>query len=348
MPVTTLDWVGDRDGYVRMVDQRKLPTEFVEMDCKTLDEMYDAIKTLAVRGAPALGIAGAFGVLVGIQSIASDDPETFMMEFGAIVERLAQSRPTAVNLFWGLARMGDVASKSRPNGCDAMRTALFQEAMRIRDFDKEVCRQIGRHGAQLIKDGDVILTHCNAGGLATADYGTALACMFTAKQQGKQFEVFADETRPLLQGARLTTWELKHADIPVTLICDSMAGHCMKLRRISKVIVGADRIAANGDVANKIGTYSVAMLARAHDVPFYVAAPVSTFDLTLEKGAFIPIEERQPEEVTHPFGTQIAPDGVKVYNPAFDVTPADYVTAIITERGIIDHPDTARIARELA
>lgn len=331
-----------------MVDQRKLPTEFVQMDCRTVDEMVDAIKTLAVRGAPALGIAGAFGLLVGIQSIASDDPETFMKEFGAIVERLAESRPTAVNLFWGLARMGGVAAKNRPGGCAAMRQALLEEAMRIHDFDKQVCRQIGRHGAELIDDGDVILTHCNAGGLATADYGTALACMFAAKEQGKKFEVFADETRPLLQGARLTTWELKHADIPVTLICDNMAGHCMKLRKISKVIVGADRIAANGDAANKIGTYSVAVLARTHSIPFYVAAPVSTFDLTLEKGAFIPIEERHPGEVTHPFGTQTAPDGIQVYNPAFDVTPADYVTAIVTERGIIEHPDTAKIARELA
>jgi len=347
VPVSTIDWVGGLHGHARMVDQRKLPTEFVEMNCRTVDEMVDAIRTLAVRGAPALGIAGAFGVLVGIQSIASDDPEAFMKEFGAIVETLAESRPTAVNLFWGLARMGDVASKNKPNGCDAMRTALFEEAMRIRDLDKQVCRQIGRHGAKLIEDGDVILTHCNAGGLATADYGTALACMFAAKEQGKQFEVFADETRPLLQGARLTTWELKHADIPVTLICDNMAGHCMKLRKINKVIVGADRIAANGDVANKIGTYSVAMLARAHDIPFYVAAPLSTFDLTIERGVFIPIEERPPEEVTHPFGTQTAPDGVSVYNPAFDVTPADYVTAIITERGLIDHPDTARIARDL-
>jgi len=348
VPVSTIDWIGGLDGYARMVDQRKLPTEFVEMDCRTVDETYDAIKTLAVRGAPALGIAGAFGVLVGIQSIVGDDPDTFMKEFSAIVERLAESRPTAVNLFWGLARMGDVASKSKSGGCDAMRAALLKEAVRIRDLDKNVCRRIGLHGAELIENGDVILTHCNAGGLATADYGTALACMFAAKEQGRTFEVFADETRPLLQGARLTTWELKHADIPVTLICDNMAGHCMKLRKINKVIVGADRIAANGDVANKIGTYSVAMLARAHDIPFYVAAPISTFDLTIQKGVFIPIEERSPLEVTHPFGTQTAPDGVAVYNPAFDVTPADYVTAIITERGVISHPDTARIARELA
>ena len=347
MPVATIDWRGDLDGHVVLVDQRRLPLEFVEMTCHTVDEMYDAIKTLAVRGAPALGIAAAFGVLLGIQSITTNDPQAFRERLQEVIDRIGASRPTAVNLFWGLSRMNNTALETAGRGVDAMRRALFDQAMHIRDFDKDVCRRIGANGAAVIQDGDTVLTHCNAGGLATADYGTALACMFAAHEQGKKFDVYADETRPLLQGARLTTWELKQAGIPVTLICDNMAGHCMKLKKIDKVIVGADRIAANGDAANKIGTYSVAVLARAHDIPFYVAAPSSTFDLSLQKGVYIPIEERDPSEVTAPFGTRIAPEGVAVYNPAFDVTPADFITGIITEFGIVDHPDTAKIARHL-
>ena len=347
VPVTTIDWTGDLDGHAVLVDQRRLPLEFTEMTCLTVDEMYDAIKTLAVRGAPALGIAAAFGVLLGIQKITTNDPQAFREQLQKVIDRIGASRPTAVNLFWGLARMNNTALETSDRGVDVMRSALLDEALRIRDLDKEVCRRIGKNGAAVIEDGDTVLTHCNAGGLVTADFGTALACMFVAHEQGKQFEVFADETRPLLQGARLTTWELKRAGIPVTLICDNMAGHCMKLKKIDKVIVGADRIAANGDTANKIGTYSVAVLARAHDIPFYIAAPASTFDLSLQKGVYIPIEERDPSEVTAPFGTRIAPEGIDVYNPAFDVTPADFITGIITEFGIIDHPDTAKIARQL-
>ncbi|MFH0963067.1 MAG: S-methyl-5-thioribose-1-phosphate isomerase [Planctomycetota bacterium] len=345
MPVETIEWVGGMRGHARMVDQRELPGRFVRINCRTVADMVRAIRTLAVRGAPALGIAAAFGMLLGAKGIRTRKPKEFLRELGKAREEIGRSRPTAVNLFWGLARMEATAKREAENGTARMRRALFEEAMLIRDEDKVTTRRIGRNGARLIRNGDSILTHCNAGGLATADYGTALGVLFRAKEEGKKFEVYVDETRPLLQGARLTTWELKEAGIRATLICDNMAGAVMKARRVNKVLVGADRIAANGDVANKIGTYSVAQLARAHGIPFYVAAPASTFDLTIRDGRAIPIEERSAEEVTTVLGRRIAPKGVEAYNPAFDVTPRRLVTAIITECGVIERPNRERVRR---
>ncbi len=337
MPVPTIDWKGDAEtGVAKIVDQTLLPEEFKIVEIRTVEEMVDAIKGLRVRGAPAIGIAGALGVVLGMQGVKDAGFDEFLAELTDVTNHLASARPTAVNLFWALERMRRTARDNEGKPTGQMKQILLDEALKIRDEDKRSCRDIGRHGAQFIKDGDTVLTHCNAGGLATADYGTALAVIFRAHEDGKRISVYADETRPLLQGARLTTWEMKTAGIDVTLICDNMAGYVMKQGRINLVIVGADRIAANGDAANKIGTYSVAILAKEHGVPFYVAAPSSTFDLSLASGDEIPIEERDGREISHSFGRQIAPDGVKIYNPAFDVTPAEYISAIITERGVIE------------
>ena len=343
MPVPTITWEGGLDGRAKLVDQTRLPTQFEFIYNETIEEMWDSIKVLKVRGAPAIGCAAALGTVLGIRHSQAKTYVDFMRDLKEATDYLATSRPTAVNLFWALDRMRTAARSHHDATTPELKEALLQEALAIIEQDKAICRQIGKHGAELIKDGDTILTHCNAGGLATADYGTALAVMFAAHDQGKQIHVFADETRPLLQGARITAWELKHAGIDVTLICDNMAGQVMKEGRIDCVIVGADRIAANGDAANKIGTYSVAVLAKHHGVPFYVAAPVSTFDTTLRSGDQIPIEQRDPKEVTHGFGRQTGPDGVEVYNPAFDVTPATHITGIITERGIIHKPDARRV-----
>jgi len=335
MPLATIEWLGGVDGCVRLIDQTLLPTEFRLIECHTAEEMWEAIKVLRVRGAPAIGIAAAFGVVLGIQRSQAASYAEFDRELGRVAGYLATARPTAVNLFWALERMKRVAEEHAHLPIPQLKQRLLDEALAIAEEDQQVCRAIGRHGAPLIPDGGGVLTHCNAGGLATADYGTALAVMFAAHEQGKRFRVFADETRPLLQGARLTAWELMQAGIDVTLICDSMAAVVMRERKVNVVIVGADRIAANGDTANKIGTYGVAILAREHGIPFYVAAPVSTFDLLLPNGSVIPIEERKAEEVTEGFGKRTAPEGVKVYNPAFDVTPARYIAGIITERGLI-------------
>jgi methylthioribose-1-phosphate isomerase len=331
----TLHWVGDVGGHLRMIDQTRLPVEFVEIDCRDVETLWEAIKTLRVRGAPAIGVAAAYGVCLGVQQVAGGNETTFFKRLHEAADYLATSRPTAVNLFWAIERMKKAAESLRGKPTAEIAAALLAEARAIHEEDRQMCRAIGRHGAALLSDGQGVLTHCNAGGLATSDYGTALAVIFAAAEAGKRLHVYADETRPLLQGARLTAWELHERGIDVTLICDNMAAQVMREGRVQAVVVGADRIAANGDTANKIGTYGVAILAAAHGIPFYVAAPSSTFDLSIASGAEIPIEQRDPREVTHGFGRQTAPDGVAVYNPAFDVTPAERIAAIICERGVI-------------
>lgn len=350
MKLETLRWAGDIDGHLVIIDQTLLPGETKELACRDVDCVFEAIRSLRVRGAPAIGISAAYGVCVGLQVFLNDRQHEFFDRAEEVIDYLATSRPTAVNLFWALDRMRAKA-KSLQAASYAPREALAQllnEAKAIHEEDRVMCHAIGRFGADLIPNNSGVLTHCNAGGLATAEYGTALSVFFTAQDQGKQLHVFVDETRPLLQGARLTAWELTQRKIPATLICDNMAGQVMREGKVQAVVVGADRIAANGDAANKIGTYSVAVLAHAHGIPFYVAAPSTTFDLTLASGDGIPIEQRKSEEITHGFGKQTAPDGVGVYNPAFDVTPAKYIKAIITERGIIDPVTNEQIAAVLA
>jgi methylthioribose-1-phosphate isomerase len=331
----TLHWVGGPEGCLRLIDQTLLPTRCEEIDCRDAEAVWEAIKTLRVRGAPAIGIAAAYGVCLGVQKAAGGDETAFFQRLHWAADYLATSRPTAVNLFWALRRMTTAAERLHGRPVADVAAALLAEARAIHEEDRQMCRAIGRHGAELLRDGQGVLTHCNAGGLATADYGTALAVFFAAAESGKTLHVYADETRPLLQGARLTAWELQQRGIDVTLICDNMAAQVMREGRVQGVVTGADRIAANGDAANKIGTYGVALLAAAHHIPFYVAAPSSTFDLSIASGAEIPIEQRDPREVTHGFGRQTAPEGVAVYNPAFDVTPAELIAAIVCERGVI-------------
>jgi methylthioribose-1-phosphate isomerase len=344
----TIDWIGGIDGFVRLIDQTLLPTQLDYRDCRTVEEVWEAIRALRVRGAPAIGIAAALGVVVGMHGFQDRSRGAYLHRLREVTEYLRTSRPTAVNLFWALDRMERrVRGFTEQLGPKQLTLMLLDEALAIAEEDRQMCRAIGLAGAGLIGNGQGVLTHCNAGGLATADFGTALAVMFAAAEQGKRFRVFADETRPLLQGARLTAWELQQRDIDVTLICDSMAAQVMKEKRIDLVVVGADRIAANGDTANKIGTYGVALLARAHEIPFYVAAPSSTFDLSLSNGDAIPIEQRDPREITHGFGRQTAPDGVRVYNPAFDVTPAYLIAGIITEKGIVQPVNEANIRQKL-
>lgn len=345
--IETLSWIGDRRGFLRMIDQTLLPLELREIDCRDVETVWEAIKMLRVRGAPAIGIAAAYGVCVGMQELPEDaNDEMYRRRLDDVVEYLASSRPTAVNLFWALDRMkAKAAALLDRASVSEVADALFAEAKAIHEEDRTICRAIGKNGAALVEDGATLLTHCNAGGLATADYGTALAVFFAATEAGKKIHVYADETRPLLQGARLTAWELMKRDIDVTLICDSMAAMVMKQGKIDAIFVGADRIAANGDAANKIGTYGLAVAARAHGVPFYVAAPVSTFDLTLEDGSGIPIEERDPEEICCGFGRRTAPEGVKVYNPAFDVTPAELIAGIVTENGVISPVNTEMVRK---
>ena len=328
-----IEW---NQGKVRLIDQTKLPTEEVYIEIDNYEELAAAIKDMRVRGAPAIGVAAAYGVALGASQIEAASKDEFLSQLKVVSDRLAATRPTAVNLFWALERMDMVAAAG--NDVENIKKALVVEAQRI-DTDGEAAnKRMGSLGAELIEDGFTILTHCNAGALATEGYGTALGVIRAAHGQGKKIQVYADETRPLLQGARLTAWELIKDGIAVTLITDNMAGYFLKSGVINCVIVGADRIAANGDVANKIGTYSVAVLAKENNVPFYVAAPTSTVDLSLASGEQIPIEERKPEEVTHIKGVAVAPDGVKVANPAFDVTPDKYVSAIITENGIARDP----------
>ncbi len=347
-PTPTLRWVGDHTGRLWMIDQTLLPTELKEIELGSVEAVWEAIKALRVRGAPAIGVAAAYGVVIGLQSERNSSRDQFDAKLKETVDYLATSRPTAVNLFWALDRMSAFAGKHAAESPAELLPKLLEEAQRIELEDREMCAAIGRHGAELLADGSGVLTHCNAGGLATAGDGTALSVIFAAAASGKQLQVYADETRPLLQGARLTTWELMQRNVPVTVICDSMAGWVMKEGRIQAVVTGADRIAGNGDAANKIGTYSVALLAKAHGIPFYIAAPSSTFDLSLSSGEEIPIEERDPLEITNGMGRQTAPDGANVYNPAFDVTPASYIDAIITERGLIQPVTEQNVRAHLA
>ncbi|MGH7139212.1 MAG: S-methyl-5-thioribose-1-phosphate isomerase [Pirellulales bacterium] len=347
----SVEWIGGVDGCLRLLDQTRLPGEIVYVDCRDVETVFEAIRSLRVRGAPAIGIAAAYGMVLGIRDGGRTEPSATVTASNALLQRveavadqLAASRPTAVNLFWALERMKRVARASQPITRQAFAETLLREARAIHEEDRAMCHAIGRFGAELLSDGQGVLTHCNAGGLATAEYGTALAVVFAAQDAGKRLHVYADETRPLLQGARLTAWELKQRAIDVTLICDSMAAQVMREGRVQAVVVGADRIAANGDTANKIGTYGVALLAAAHDIPFYVAAPTSTFDRSIASGDAIPIEQRSAEEITHGFGRQTAPAGIAVYNPAFDVTPARLIRAIICERGIIEPVDRPSIA----
>ncbi|MFC5700609.1 S-methyl-5-thioribose-1-phosphate isomerase [Cohnella faecalis] len=329
-------WAGES---VDLLDQRLLPEETVYLRLTTPHDVWEAIRELKVRGAPAIGIAAAYGVVLGILGFEGNSKE-LAAEVRNHADYLATSRPTAVNLFWALDRMkakAAVLAESEAPVSDAI-GAMIAEALLIQSEDEETNRLIGEHALTLFEDGMGVLTHCNAGGLATAKYGTALAPFYLALERGISLKVFADETRPVLQGARLTAFELQRAGVDVTLICDNMAGHVMSKGWIQAVIVGTDRVAANGDVANKIGTYSVAVLAKAHGIPFYVACPLSTIDLSTPTGADIPIEERHPDEVTAGFGKRTAPEGIAVYNPAFDITPHEYVTAIITEKGIVKAP----------
>ncbi len=339
----TMRWIGDSHGSLELLDQTKLPETIQHLQCQDVETVWEAIKMLRVRGAPAIGIAAAYGICLGIQDVTSH--EEGQVQVIRTAEYLATSRPTAVNLFWALDRMKARAGQVvQTDSAASLQQALLVEASAIHDEDRQTCHAIGKFGAELMQDGQGVLTHCNAGGLATAEYGTALSVFFTAQDLGKTLHVYVDETRPLLQGARLTAWELMQRKINTTLICDSMAAQVMREGRVSAVVTGADRIAANGDTANKIGTYAVAVLAQAHGIPFYVAAPTNTFDLTLASGEGIPIEERDATEITSGFGKTTAPEGVQVYNPAFDVTPAELVTAIITERGIIDPVNRESIA----
>jgi len=347
--IPTLHWVGDLEGHLRLIDQTRLPLELVEIECRDVQTLWQAIRMLQIRGAPAIGIAAAFGMCLGVQPVLDADEATFFAQLESAAAHLKASRPTAVNLFWAIERMKrtaeEVRGKQPPRQIAA---AMLAEANEIWEEDRAMCRAIGRHGAALLQNVQGVLTHCNAGALVTVDYGTALAPIFTAHEAGRRLHVFVDETRPLLQGARLTAWELQQRGIPVTLICDSVAAQVMREGRIQAVLVGADRIAANGDTANKIGTYGVALLAAAHNIPFYVVAPSSTFDLSLDGGENIPIEQRPAEEITHGFGRQTAPSGIAVYNPAFDVTPAKLIRAIICERGVIEPVNAEQILATLA
>jgi len=341
MPVPTIEWKKDR---VRIIDQARLPGHLRFIDCHTIKDIFTVIQRLNIRGAPAIGIAGAFGMYIGVRDSNAKDFSSFYKDVEKAEDYLASSRPTARNLFWALERMRKTAIDNRDHKIDVIKKEMLREAKEVLEEDKRICRLIGKHGAGLIRNKDSILTHCNAGGLATADFGTALAVLYKAKQEGKVFRVFVDETRPVLQGARLTAWELVNERIDATLICDNMAASLMAKGLIDKVIVGADRIALNGDVANKIGTYNLAVLCKAHGVPFYVAAPVSTFDFNIKTGKEIDIEQRDPDEVRTVMGKVIAPRSVKVYNPAFDVTPNRLVRAIVTEKGVLRQPFKKAVA----
>jgi len=328
-----IQWQGEK---IKLLDQTLLPLEVTFLDITDYRQMCDAIKRLSIRGAPAIGVAAAYGLALGAMSIKTESKEEFLKKLKPISDEIAATRPTAVNLFWALKRMNEVAQKGATVA--EIKSALVAESKIIEKETDDSDRRMGAYGAELIPQNAIILTHCNAGALATAGYGTALGVIKAAHEQGKNVNVFADETRPLLQGARITAWEMVQEKIPVTLITDNMAGYFMKEGKIDCVVVGSDRIASNGDVANKIGTYSVAVLAKSHGIPFYVAAPVSTVDYDIKSGDEIPIEMRDPEEVTHIRGMRIAAEGVNIISPAFDVTPHKYVSAIITEKGIARDP----------
>src|SRR3954462_244537 len=333
--IKTLEWT---DAGVRFIDQTKLPTEETYVLCKTYQDVANAIVTLVVRGAPAIGVAAAMGVALGARDAKGETVAELGPQFEKICNALAATRPTAVNLFWAIRRMKDKFAEVQSQSVAQIKAALIKEAQQMYVEDIAACEAMGRNGAVLLPKSGGVLTHCNAGALATCGYGTALGVIRSAVTAGSKINVYADETRPFLQGSRLTAWELQHDGIPTTVIADNMAGAMMRLGKIHAVIVGADRIAANGDVANKIGTYSVAILAKEHGIPFYVAAPWSTIDLATATGEQIPIEQRSPKEVTHHAGKQVAPTGIAVENPAFDVTPNKYIAAIITERGVAKAP----------
>lgn len=333
--IKTLEWTPEG---VRFIDQTRLPTEEVYVTCRSYQEVGKAIREMVVRGAPALGVAAAMGVALGIDQSAAKDVPALRADFEQIAKTIADTRPTAVNLFWGIGRMREKFDSVAAQGVEEIKSALVKEAQQMHLEDIAANKAMGRYGAALMPNSGGVLTHCNAGALATCGYGTALGVIRAAVESGKRIHVFADETRPFLQGARLTAWELIKDGIQTTVIADNMAGAIMRQGRIQAVVVGADRIAANGDVANKIGTYSVAVLAKEHGIPFFVAAPLSTVDMNTPTGEAIPIERRSPREVTHHGGKQMAPDGALIENPAFDVTPASYVSAIVTERGIARAP----------
>ncbi len=346
----TLSWIGALPGHLSLLDQTRLPLVETRLAVRDVETLRDAICRLAVRGAPALGVVAGYGVVLGIQAAADESARAVLERARSAAARIASARPTAVNLGWGAQRVLARLERDVARGADgrALVTAAYDEACAIHAEDVAACRHMGELGAEFIAGGASILTHCNAGALATSGIGSALAPVYCAHERGKRVRVYADETRPLLQGARLTAWELARAGIDVTLITDGMAARVMAEKRIDAVFVGADRITANGDVCNKIGTYGVALAAHAHGIPFYVVAPSSTFDLALADGTRIPIEERDASEITDAFGVRTAPPGIRVYNPAFDVTPARYVTAIVCERGVIRAPDTERVAAVLA
>ncbi len=334
-PFRTIEW---KDDHIQLLDQTLLPAKEEYIAIRTVDELCDAIKRLAVRGAPAIGVAAAMGVALGMLRGPEDDLKGFNSLFQMTCAQIGSTRPTAVNLFWAIERMKKVREKAGDLDLPAVKKLLIQEAIHMEQEDRRLCERIGLNGSSLLSDGETVLTHCNAGGLATAGYGTALGVIRAAVDQGKSLQVISDETRPLNQGARITCWELQKLGIPVTLIPDNTAGALMQRGEIQKVVVGADRIAANGDAANKIGTYSVAVLAKHHGIPFYVAAPLSTVDMSIASGDEIPIEERNPDEVRQICGVPIAPEGVRARNIAFDVTPHDLIHGIITERGIASEP----------
>jgi methylthioribose-1-phosphate isomerase len=340
--IQTLEWT---DSGVRFIDQTKLPTEECYVTCKTCEQVADAIRTMIVRGAPAIGVAAAMGIALGMKNSKAEGTGELKQEFDRCCEQIRQTRPTAINLFWAIRRMQEKFESLRIRPVAQIKQALIEEAKRMHAEDIAANQAMGRLGATLMPTSGGVLTHCNAGALATCGYGTALGVIRAAVEEGKKIHVYADETRPFLQGSRLTAWELTKDGIPTTVISDNMAGAMMKAGKIGAIVVGADRIAANGDVANKIGTYSVAILAKEHDIPFYVAAPFSTIDLETPDGSQIPIEQRNPQEITHIAGKQMVPDAALVENPAFDVTPAKYVTAIVTERGIARTPYGESLSR---
>ncbi len=341
MPVKTIEWL---QGKIRIIDQTQLPGQlnYLTIDC--VGELADAIRNLRIRGAPAIGIAGAMGVALAAFQHGGDDKKRWIEKMFNTIHLLKETRPTAVNLFWALDRMESLMNSKKDESTETIRNRLLKEAISIFEEDKQICRQIGQNGATLIPEDATVLTHCNAGGLATADYGTALGVVYAAVELGKKVKVYVDETRPLLQGSRLTAWELKESGIDVTVICDSTAGFLMEQKKIDCILVGADRIAANGDVANKVGTYTLAVLAQKHHIPFYVVAPLSSFDFSIPSGDYIPIEERAGEEVVNGFKTKTAPEGVRVYNPAFDMTPHELVHAFVTEQKILYPPYTKSIS----
>lgn len=344
-PFRTIEWMGDR---VRLLDQTALPLEEKYIDLVSVEQMCDSIKRLAVRGAPAIGVAAAMGVALGMLHSREDDPVFFRSRFEEVCGLIAGTRPTAVNLFWAVDRMKRVFERNSHQDVAQVIQLLVEEAVLMEKEDRSLCERIGASGSHLLDDGDTVLTHCNAGGLATAGYGTAIGVIRAAFEQGKNIRVVSDETRPLNQGARITAWELQKLGIPVTLIPDNTAGALMQRGEIQKVVVGADRIAENGDTANKIGTYSVAILAKFHHIPFYVAAPLSTIDMSIASGSGIPIEERDAAEVTHIGGLRIAPQGIAVRNLAFDVTPHELITGIVTEWGVAGEPFSKAFADSFA